>query len=121
MTVLDKGHMYWVSPIDGDRGQTIQFVKRLGSTYPGNGAPAYAGTNCQELCRVLIDRLQYLDDQIHCWVNPLCICALRWVINLLEFRAARRHRHGGRTYKVYIMSIIKTSTAEDWDLLEGKP
>ncbi len=92
MTVLDKGHMYWVSPIDGDRGQTIQFVKRLGSTYPGNGAPAYAGTNCQELCRVLIDRLQYLDDQIHCWVNPLCICALRWVINLLEFRAARRHQ-----------------------------
>lgn len=98
MQVVDKGHCYLVDSYDGGPQQQVRFMKRLGDKYPGN-LDAYWGTNCQELLRVLIDRVKYLDGQAHCFHNWLCIRLLRTTLYLFEHRAAKRHNrklHLGR-------------------------
>jgi hypothetical protein len=90
MKALDKGHLYEISSYDGYLRQEIRFMKREGVGYPGNFGK-YAGTNCQELLRVLIDRIQYLDNQIECKENKKIIKKLSKSLLLLETRALKRH------------------------------
>src|ERR1700721_2807169 len=92
MRVLDPGHQYALKHLDGNLEELLTFVKREGEGYPGN-VGSHPGTNIQEVARVLIDRLKYLDTQDHdpCGRNTLAIYNLREVIRLLEDRAAERH------------------------------
>ena len=100
MKVLDPGHCYHVNIYDLGKGihsdllrrciETIQFMKREGENYPGN-VGRYPGTNCQELIRVVIDRLKYVDNQIMDPANIHAIYSLRTALHDLEIRAARRH------------------------------
>lgn len=90
MRVVTPGHYYMLAQIDGNREEPLVFVQRVGKGYPGNES-AYAGTNCQEVCRALINRLQYLNGQIPDDRNDEAIEHIRSVIRLLEYRAAERH------------------------------
>jgi len=98
MKVHDPGHSYLVNKLAGTKESAttevgvdlISFVKREGEGYPGN-VGHHDGTNCQELIRVLIDRLQYLDNQIMDPANIHAIECLRTALLDLEMRAARRH------------------------------
>jgi len=91
MKVHVPGHYYQLETIDGHRDVTLRFVSRKGPGYPGNEY-IFAGTNNQEVLRVLIDRTQYLNKQMPSWTNRVCILLYRIALNLLEWRAARRHR-----------------------------
>lgn len=90
MRVLDPGHDYEVPNYDGEGNQRITFMKREGTNYPFN-VGHYKGTNLQEVIRVLIDRVKYLDTQIDCIENKRLIFNLRKSILDLEVRAASRH------------------------------
>src|SRR5438552_14576746 len=92
MKVLDPGHKYELDNLDSKYNlkTLLIFVKREGDKYPGN-IGHYEGTNLQEVIRVLIDRIKYLDNQIHDDRNITCIQYLRNVLWLLEDRAAERH------------------------------
>jgi hypothetical protein len=90
MDELDRGHKYTLRSLDGDYPQTLAFVKREGPGFPGN-VGSYPGTTCQEVIRVLIARVKYLDNQIACEENIEIIEALRKALFLFESRAARRH------------------------------
>jgi hypothetical protein len=90
MKTLDPGHVYQVDVYDGDETHFIKFMKREGVGYPGN-IGTHAGTNCQELLRVLIDRVRYLDNQIPCEENKKVIDILIEALLLFEFRAIKRH------------------------------
>ena len=90
MRVIDPGHKYALTHLDGEQEEILTFVKREGPGYPGN-VGAYEGTNIQEVLRALIDRLKYLDGQIHHLKNTYAISRLRQVILDLEDRAAQRH------------------------------
>lgn len=92
MRVLDPGHRYTVDGYDapGKMDQLVTFMKREGVGYPGNKG-TYPGTNCQELLRVLIDRVKYLDKQIPCFANLLVLSHLRNALYLFEYRAATNH------------------------------
>ena len=93
MKVRVPGHSYRVDVFDGFPGETdrLLFVKRVGDGYPGNKNPAWAGTNCQEVIRVLIDRVKYLDGQIPHEMNTIIIASLRSALLAFEVRAAERH------------------------------
>lgn len=91
MEVINPGHSYIVENYDGDGYQIIYFLKRVGNGYPFNEPPAHRGTNCQEVLKVLIDRVQYLDKQIACDENKLIIKNLQSALWLFEKRAALRH------------------------------
>lgn len=90
MKVLDPGHKYLLASYDGVEYQELTFVKREGMGYPGN-VGHYAGTNIQEVLRVLIDRVNYLNTQIYSVHNEIVLGFLRGAIYELEERAARRH------------------------------
>lgn len=91
MKVLDPGHYYSVNVYDGEDEQYIWFMHRIGEGYPGNQGEPYSGTNCQEVIRVLIDRVKYLNSQIPCEANIVIITNLREALWQFEQRAADRH------------------------------
>lgn len=90
MKCLDPGHLYEIEGYDGGAPQAVRFMKRVGADYPFNDS-AYGGTNCQEVLRVLIDRVRYLDRQQSCRENEEIVEHLRAALLLFETRAAERH------------------------------
>ena len=90
MKVLDPGHMYRLRWLDGGSFGILRFVKRSGDGYPGN-IGSYPGTTTQEVLRALIDRTQYVDNQIPDERNKDVLYHLRSAIFYLESRAAERH------------------------------
>jgi hypothetical protein len=91
VTVVDPGHLYLLDHLDGGEQSVLQFVKREGPGYPGN-VGHHEGTTVQEVCRALIARLKYVDQQEQHPANTASIGYLRSVIYQLEVRAAKRHR-----------------------------
>jgi hypothetical protein len=103
MRVLDDGHAYSVDNYDGDWPQTIVFVKREGKGYPFN-AGHHPGTNCQEVIRALIDRVEYLQRQESCAANTSILNHLRLALRDFELRAAHRHQ---RTLPLFDLGDIE--------------
>ena len=96
MIIHDPGHKYQLEMyngnyMSGDKDVILTFMKREGKGYPGN-VGRYAGTNVQEVLRALIDRIEYLDNQIHDDRNDAILENLRRSLYMLEERAADRHR-----------------------------
>lgn len=84
MKIIDPGHEYEVSSIDGDYPQRIRFVKRF------RGVENHAGTTNQELLRVLIDRVERLNGE-RPWIgNKGILKYLRQALVLHEARALCR-------------------------------
>jgi hypothetical protein len=88
MLVVEKGHIYEVDNIDledgGERTQTITFVRRIPE------AKAHEGTLMQELLRVLINRIHFLNEQVPHESNVRVVRNLRECLVLMEARAAQR-------------------------------
>lgn len=90
MKIIDPGHKYIPDSLDGNFIQEITFVKRYGDKYPGN-TNCYPGTTIQELCRIGIDRLTYVDAQKPSEETQQSKQYFRTIIFKLEKRAARLH------------------------------
>lgn len=93
MKVYDPGHHYGLLCFNGPTcpyHADLRFMKREGENYPGN-VGVYSGTNMQEVLRALIDRIIYLNHQKKNWTNQVVLFCFRLAINMLEYRAARRH------------------------------
>jgi len=94
MKILDEGHIYEMDTIDGADfyKQTIVFVKRNDPSdkYPGNNT-SFPGVLSQEVIRVLIDRVKYLDNQQPCEENIEILWHLRASIEYFEERTHRIH------------------------------
>lgn len=90
MRVIDPGHKYALKHLDGKGEEIVTHVKREGIGYPGN-VGHYAGTNTQEVLRMEIDRIKYLNAQSGDVRNLKVIGLLRESIRLFEERAAERH------------------------------
>lgn len=89
MRIIDPGHLYAVVNVDGPGEQQIQFVRRRDHR-GGLVSPYTPGILSQELLRVLIDRVRYLNDEDPCTEDVQIIHALRDCLRLFESRAARR-------------------------------
>lgn len=98
MKVIEVGHKYQLEDYDNTADHSLPnnlfFMKRIGPHYPGNIGCPHHGTNCQEVLRVLIDRVKYLQSQIYCPENEEILRYLRYCILMFEQRAAKIH---GRT------------------------
>lgn len=93
MKVLDPGHHYQFNTLDPDMGtepQYLVFVKREGDGYPGN-VGSHPGTTSQEVLRALIDRGDYVNNQVPCAETEAATSLMEAALLLLELRAARRH------------------------------
>lgn len=103
MKVIDPGHWYTLHTLDGqaEPSHQLRFVKRMGEKYPGN-TTTYPGTMCQEVLRVLIDRVQYVNNQIPDEHNAETLKYLRYALWMFEDRAAERH---GRSLEAGVEGI----------------
>lgn len=103
MKVIDPGHIYKLQSFDGKQDNRLVFVKRCNppEKYPGN-FNAHPGTQVQEVCRALIERLRYVNNQLACNETEISIRLLRQVITLLEMRNARK-----KGYELPIVSLIE--------------
>jgi hypothetical protein len=90
LEIIDAGHKYKLTTLDGEADVILTFVKREGKKYPGNEG-SYPGTTIQEVCRVLIDRCRYVNNQTPSIYTKACINLLLTIIILLETRASMRH------------------------------
>lgn len=78
------GHRYQIDELDGDGMQTIQFVQRAPLHEPK------PGILIQDLLRVIIHRIQVLDNELPAAENKESIHLLRRVLGNQEARALRR-------------------------------
>ena len=109
MKVIDPGHLYQLSSLDGDNpDDLLRFVKREGEGYPGN-VGHYPGTIIQDVLRAIIDRLDYVNNQIPCGDNRSARVACQTALWFLENRAAERH---GRKFTTPIKDIEFAPTCE---------
>lgn len=116
MRVIDLGHVYeleWLDEDGADRESLpyLQFVKREGPKYPGNTGH-HAGTNMQEVLRVLIHRMRYVHGQQWDFNNTTILNDLRHALYLLEERAARKHNRT-YTFSQLILQLSSTNMLED--------
>lgn len=102
MKVIDPGHTYQLNSYDGETDIIVSFLHRVGPKYPGNQGSPYPGTNCQEVIRVLINRVKYLHSQNPHIQNHIIINALRNALLGFEVRAAEKH---GRVLRYYSTPI----------------
>lgn len=89
MKVTKEGHVYQVSNYDGNGVQEIVFVKRF------RGEENHKGTINQELLRVLIDRVQFLNTEMPWEGNTEILHHLRMALILHESRALFRKVNKG--------------------------
>jgi hypothetical protein len=94
MKIIDPGHRYELLCIDGKEKNYLQFVKRFDpkdpAKYPGN-ADARPGTTLQDVIQCCLNRFRYLQNQIPCIENEVCISNMQQCLLMLEQRAAKRH------------------------------
>lgn len=84
MRIVDPGHVYALDSLDGEYQQSVRFVKRF------RGNLNHPGTVNQELLRVLIDRVQFLDAEKPWPLNEQILYHLRMALVLHEARAIIR-------------------------------
>ena len=123
MHVLTPGHHYALTEYKAKEDNTptyteryIHFQLRVGVGYPGNEGPARDGINCQEIIRMLIDRVKYLQGQIWCFENEEILREQRASLMHFENRAAARR--GDQYYKDFRerwfdMQMEKSTYIED--------
>ena len=102
MRVLDPGHRFVLSHLDGDAETVLVFVKREGAKFPGN-VGHYEGTTLQEVLRACISRAEYVNAQVPCAETRSAIEHMRKAVHDIESRAARRH---GRDVKMTVEDAV---------------
>ena len=96
MIVLTKGHKYVARNFENAaNGQTIQFIEKS-QAVAGDTTTLQTvndGTTNEELLKILIDRLNYLQAKFPCRENAIVITkleeSLMWLNKRTEDRAAR--------------------------------
>lgn len=94
MKVNTTGHNYELASFEGSAPQTLQFIekeKRLTENPDGTELVTINdGTTNEEVLRVLIDRLQYLNCKFPCRENAIVITKLEESLMWLNKRTADR-------------------------------
>jgi hypothetical protein len=90
MVVVDPGHEYLLTSLDGDQENRLVFVKREGIGYPGN-VGHHPGTTMQEVLRALVERANYVNNQIRHEDTTTATELMMLAVYYLEKRAAERH------------------------------
>jgi hypothetical protein len=111
MRVVDPGHHYELERIDGGGYERLVFVKRR-NLY---NKDSYAGTNCQDVIRALIDRVQFLDNQEPHRNNPVIIKHLRLALTGFETRALEKRVEKGH---IIPEEVPFSQIDGHWDLKE---
>jgi len=95
MKVIDEGHSYELDCV-GDQNlcresQKLDFMKRV------NGKMVMDGTTNEDVLKMLIDRMQYLQRRLPCRENAQVITKLEEALLWLNSRTQKRMEQGVET------------------------
>lgn len=91
MKVITTGHKYELASFEGGTPQTLQFIEKVPSKEPSAAlVTVNDGTTNEEVLKVLIDRLQYLNGKFPCRENAIVITKLEESLMWLNKRTADR-------------------------------
>lgn len=91
MKRLTSGHKYELDSFEGGPPQVLQFIEKAQVTPVSSELVTINdGTTNEEVLRVLIDRMQYLQDKFPCRENAIVITNLEESLMWLEKRTADR-------------------------------
>lgn len=128
MKTIVPGHIYQLDLLDKDEGLTpttpasidsdllcdVHWQELMVFVQRGiDGSNRHAGYTCQEVLRVLIDRVKVLDDQQPWSGNKDILNYLRSALLLFEHRAAMKHVWSGQLWPEY------TPVGEDGHFVHG--
>jgi len=94
MDVLVSGHRYDLKNFENENtGQIVQFIhKEKGDN--GEFSTVQDGTTNEEVLKMLIDRMKYLNEKAPCRENSIVITKLEESLMWLEKRTADRKARG---------------------------
>ena len=92
MQILTPGHKYVLDNFENpNSGQTIQFIeKQAANAGSSELITMHDGTTNEEMLRVLINRMYFLQDSFPCRENALAITKMEEALMWLEKRTADR-------------------------------
>jgi len=88
MQVVEEGHIYLLDSYEDTFPQEIRFISKK------DGQMVHDGCTNEELLRVLIDRMQYLNFKMPCLDNIVVIGDLVSALKTLEHRTLKRTMQG---------------------------
>ena len=88
MRCVDAGHTYILDSMEGTVSQTIQFIDK--KQVDGQFKTIKVGTTNEDVLRMLIDRMKWLNNLCGCRENSICITKLEESLMWLEKRTADR-------------------------------
>lgn len=95
MITKDEGHKYELQHYGNEGGtESLTFIKKTPNTATNELLTEYDGTTNEEVLRVLIDRLQYLQTKFPCRENSIVITKLEESLMWLDKRATDREKRG---------------------------
>lgn len=101
MQVITPGHTYEASNFDNpNSSQTIQFIHKKQGETPGVLVLVSDGTTNEEVLKILIDRMNYLQAHVPCRENAIAITNLEQALMWLEKRTMNRIARGVEGTKV---------------------
>ena len=92
MEILTKGHKYVLASHEGTNPQTIQFIEK--KDVGGELITINDGTTNEEVLKMLIDRMIYLNEWVYDSYNSEAIIHLTNALNALHARTADRVARG---------------------------
>lgn len=95
MKVLTRGHRYELANFENKeaQGQILQFIEKapvVNPEFPGQTVTINDGTTNEECLKMLIDRVQTLQNNFGCKENACCITHLEEALMWLEKRTRDR-------------------------------
>lgn len=97
MQAITPGHKYELDYFEDitRKGQVIQFIEKVPSnSVPGELITLNDGTTNEEVLKMLIDRVGFLQDKFPCRENALAITKMEEALMWLEKRTADRKNRG---------------------------
>lgn len=94
MIIKDLGHCYELQNFESDTFQTLQFVKKEVKENSTELETVVIGTTNEEVLKVLINRLQFLQGKFPCRENAIVITKLEESLMWLEKRTEDRISRG---------------------------
>jgi hypothetical protein len=95
MKIITTGHKYELASFENGPAQTLQFIEKVMAPVQSEQVShalvtVNDGTTNEEVLRVLIDRLQYLNGKFPCRENAIVITKLEESLMWLNKRTADR-------------------------------
>jgi hypothetical protein len=95
MKVITTGHKYELASFEGGPAQSLQFIEKVPTAEGSKELRTINdGTTNEEVLRVLIDRLNYLQGKFPCRENAIVITKLEESLLWLNHRTAQRQTRG---------------------------